>query len=52
MQRTQNCLTTSNIQLSNVVSDIYGKSSQKIIAKILDNPTDTTDTTFTWKHVV
>ena len=41
MQRTQNCLTTSNIQLANVVSDIYGKSSQKIIAKILENPLDT-----------
>jgi transposase len=41
-QRTQNCLTTSNIQLANVVSDIFGKSSQRIIAKILEDPADTT----------
>jgi len=40
-QRTQNCLTTSNIQLANVVSDIYGKSAQRIISKILENPADT-----------
>lgn len=39
-QRTQNCLTVSNIQLANVVSDINGKSSQKILAKILENPND------------
>lgn len=40
-QRTQNCLTVSNIQLANVVSDINGKSAQKILAKILENPNDT-----------
>ena len=40
-QRTQNCLTVSNIQLANVVSDINGKSAQNIIAKILENPSDT-----------
>ena len=40
-QRTQNCLTTSNVQLANVVSDIYGVSAQRIIAKILENPLDT-----------
>ena len=40
-QRTQNCLTVSNIQLANVVSDINGKSDQKILAKILENPNDT-----------
>ncbi len=40
-QRTQNCLTVSNIQLANVVSDINGKSSQRILAKILENPSDT-----------
>ena len=40
--RLQNCLTVSNIQLSNVVSDIFGKSSMKIIDKILENPLDTT----------
>ena len=39
--RYQNCLTVSNIQLGNVVSDTFGKSSQKIIAKILENPDDT-----------
>ena len=38
--RYQNCLTVSNIQLGNVVSDTFGKSSQKIIAKILENPDD------------
>jgi transposase len=36
--RFQNCLTVSNIQLGNVVSDTFGKSSQRIIDKILDNP--------------
>lgn len=40
-QRVQNCLTSSNIQLANVVSDINGKSAQKILAKILENPSDT-----------
>lgn len=40
-QRTQNCLTVSNIQLANVVSDINGKSAQKILAKILENPNNT-----------
>ncbi len=40
-QRTQNCLTVSNIQLANVVSDINGKSAQKILTKILENPSDT-----------
>ena len=34
----QNCLTFSNIQLEKVVSDILGKSSQKILSKILENP--------------
>jgi len=37
-KRTQNCLTVSNIQLSNVVSDTFGKSSMAIIDKILENP--------------
>ena len=36
--RFQNCLTVSNIQLGNVVSDTFGKSSQKILDKILENP--------------
>ena len=39
--RLQNCLTVSNIQLGNVVSDTFGKSSQKILNKILENPLDT-----------
>ena len=40
-QRVHNCLTISNIQLANVVSDIHGKSAQRILAKILENPDDT-----------
>lgn len=39
--RLQNCLTVSNIQLGNVVSDTFGKSSMNIIDKLLDNPLDT-----------
>lgn len=39
--RFQNCLTVSNIQLGNVVSDTFGKSSQRIIDKILENPFNT-----------
>ena len=39
--RLQNCLTVSNIQLGNVMSDTFGKSSQKILDKILENPLDT-----------
>ena len=39
--RTQNCLTVSNIQIANVVSDTFGKSAQAIISKILENPLDT-----------
>ena len=35
--RLQNCLTVSNIQLGNVVSDTLGKSSAKIIDKLLEN---------------
>ena len=40
--RLQNSLTVSNIQLGNVVSDTFGKSSMNIIDKILGNPLDTT----------
>jgi transposase len=36
--RIQNCLTVSNIQLANVVSDTFGKSSMKIIDYLLENP--------------
>jgi transposase len=39
--RLQNSLTVSNIQLGNVVSDTFGKSSQNILDKILENPLDT-----------
>jgi transposase len=38
--RIQNCLTVSNIQLSNVVSDTFGKSSMAIIDHLLENPSD------------
>lgn len=40
--RTQNCLTVSNIQLANVLSDTFGKSSMAIIERILETPLDTT----------
>lgn len=40
--RLQNSLTVSNIQLGNVVSDTFGKSSMNIIDKLLENPLDTT----------
>lgn len=39
--RLQNCLTVSNIQLGNVVSDTFGKSSMNIINRLLENPMDT-----------
>jgi transposase len=39
--RLQNSLTVSNIQLGNIVSDTFGKSSMKIIEKLLDDPLDT-----------
>ncbi|MEQ8198706.1 MAG: IS110 family transposase [Clostridiaceae bacterium] len=39
--RLQNCLTVSNIQLGNVVSDTFGKSSKRILDKILESPLDT-----------
>lgn len=39
--RLQNYLTVSNIQLASVVSDTFGKSSQRILDKILENPDDT-----------
>ena len=38
--RLQNSLTVSNIQLGNVVSDTFGKSSMNIINKLLVNPLD------------
>ncbi|AJA49905.1 transposase IS116/IS110/IS902 family protein [Clostridium pasteurianum DSM 525 = ATCC 6013] len=39
--RLQNCLTVSNIQLGSVVSDTFGKSSMKILDKILEDPLNT-----------
>ena len=39
--RLQNCLTVSNIQLGNVVSDTFGKSALAILDKLLENPADT-----------
>lgn len=39
--RYQNCLSVSNIKLASVVSNILGKSSQKILSKLLENPDDT-----------
>ena len=39
--RLQNCLTVSNIQLGNAVSDTFGKSAQAIPDKLLENPADT-----------
>jgi transposase len=39
--RLQNSLTVSNIQLGNIVSDTFGKSSMNIINKLLDHPLDT-----------
>ena len=38
--RLQNSLTVSNIQLGNVVSDTFGKSSMNIINRLLVNPLD------------
>ena len=38
--RLQNSLTVSNIQLGNVVSDTFGKSSMNIINQLLENPLD------------
>ena len=38
--RLQNSLTVSNIQLGNVVSDTFGKSSMNIINKLLESPSD------------
>ena len=38
--RLQNCLTFSNIQWENVVSDTFSKSAQTILDKLLENPAD------------
>lgn len=39
--RLQNCLTVSNIQLANVVTDTFGVTSMNIISKILEDPSNT-----------
>jgi transposase len=39
--RMQNSLTVSNIMLSSVVSDTFGKSSLRIVKHLLENPADT-----------
>jgi len=41
--RLQNCLTVSNIQIANVVSDTFGVSSMRIIGRLLKNPGNVTD---------
>jgi transposase len=38
--RVQNSLTVSNIMLSSVVSDTFGKSSSNILNHLLENPDD------------
>jgi transposase len=44
--RFQNSLTVSNVMISNVVSDIFGKSASSIIKHLIDNP-DCQDFDFT-----
>jgi transposase len=39
--RAQNSLTVSNILLSSVVSDTFGKSSMRIVRHLLNDPADT-----------
>ncbi|WP_077296798.1 IS110 family transposase [Virgibacillus pantothenticus] len=41
--RFQNSLTWSNIQIASVVSDVFGKSAQKIIKSVLDDPSQMPD---------
>ena len=36
--RFQNSLTVSNVQIANVVTDVFGKTSQSILKLMLDNP--------------
>ena len=38
MNRTQNCLTISNLKLANVFSDVFGKSARSNINFILAHP--------------
>ena len=41
--RFQNSLTVSNIQIANVVTDVFGKTSQSILKLMLTNPSLTLD---------
>jgi transposase len=41
--RFQNSLTWSNIQIASVVSAVFGKSAQKIIKSVLDDPSQMPD---------
>lgn len=41
--RYQNSLTWSNIQIASVVSDVFGKSSQKIIQHLLNHADEEID---------
>jgi len=41
--RAQNCLTTSNIQLDHVFTDVFGKSATAILNHILENPGENFD---------
>lgn len=41
--RYQNCLTWSNIQIASVVSNVFGKTSQKIIQHLLEHPEEDID---------
>ena len=38
--RAQNCLTVSNFKLDDVFSDVFGKTSTKIITHLLEHPTE------------
>lgn len=41
--RYQNSLTWSNLQISSIVSDVFGKSAQKITQSVLDNSNEKPD---------
>ena len=41
--RFQNSLTVSNVQIANVVTDVFGKTSQSILKLLLSNPNLTLD---------
>ena len=41
--RTQNCLTVSNLKLDDVFDDVFGKSASAIINRILENPNESFD---------